>query len=65
VEALRRSKEGKSWLFLLNHTGSKVQIPIENAGRDLLTGEAVNNSISMETNSVVVLELDNKLTQKH
>jgi hypothetical protein len=52
-------------LFLLNHTGSKVQIPIENAGRDLLTGEAVNNSISMETNSVVVLELDNKLTQKH
>jgi beta-galactosidase len=56
VEALRRSKEGKTWLFLLNHTGGNVQIPLEITGRDLLTGEAVNGAVALEANGVAVIE---------
>lgn len=58
MEALRRSKDGKSWLFLLNHTGEKIHIPLETAGRNLLTGELANNSVTLETNGVAVIELN-------
>ena len=58
VEALRRSKDGKSWLFLLNHTGGEIHIPLETPGRNLLTAESVSNSVTLETNAVAVIELN-------
>jgi beta-galactosidase len=56
-EALRRSKDGKSWLFLLNHTGAKTQIPLETKGWSLLTGDEINYSVDLETNGVAVIKL--------
>jgi beta-galactosidase len=60
VEALRRSKDGNTWLFLLNHTNRRIQIPLEATGFDLLTGEAIDGSVALETNGVAVIELNNK-----
>jgi beta-galactosidase len=58
VEALRRSKDGKSWLFLLNHTGGTIQVPLETPGCNLLTAESVNNNVTLENNGVAVIELN-------
>ena len=56
VEALRRSKDGKSWLFLLNHRDEKVEVLLEGIGRDLLTAQTVKGSIVLEPNGVAVIE---------
>ena len=42
VEALRRVARGRSFLFLLNHRDVSVDVPIREAGQDLLDGSAVN-----------------------
>jgi beta-galactosidase len=54
VESLRRSKDGKSWLFLLNHSGADVTIPV--AGKNLLTGEMIKDAVALEANGVAVIE---------
>ena len=54
VEALRRSKDGKSWLFLLNHAGQEVQIPI--TGQNLLADEPASGFVTLEANGVAVIE---------
>jgi beta-galactosidase len=56
VEALRRSKDGKSWLFLLNHRDEIVEVLLEGIGRDLLTAQSVKGSIVLEPNGVAVIE---------
>ena len=62
VEVLRRSKGGKSWLFLLNHAGEKVEVPLEQSGRDLLTDETVTGLVVLEPNGVAVIETDSKVS---
>jgi len=57
VEALRRSNAGKTWLFLLNHSSKKVEVPLDAGGVDLLTDQAVSASLVLEPNGVAVLEL--------
>jgi beta-galactosidase len=54
VEALRRSKDGKSWLFLLNHTGAEVQITT--TGKNLLTDETAGDFVNLDANGVAVIE---------
>lgn len=57
VEALRRSKDGQAWLFLLNHTGGQVRVPLETPGLDLLTGEAVRGALTLEAGGAAVVEI--------
>jgi beta-galactosidase len=38
VEAVRRVGEAGSYLFLMNHTGEQVDVPV--TGTELLTGDA-------------------------
>lgn len=58
VEVLRRSNGAKNWIFLLNHTGEKVEFPFEDNGRDLLSGERAAGSICLGENGAAVIELD-------
>jgi len=55
VEALRRTDGKKSWLFLLNHSGRAVKVPLQQAGFDLLTGNEVADSVSLGANDVAVI----------
>jgi len=57
VEALLRSSGEKDWLFLLNHTALAVEIPLNQDGRNLLTGETVSAAISLEKNGVAIIEI--------
>ena len=56
VEASRRSNGEKSWLFLLNYTSQSIEIPLEQAGRNLLTGQDANGAIVLEGNGVAIIE---------
>ncbi len=45
VEAVTREKDGKTYLFLLNHANEKVTIDLgQQAGDNLLTGESVSGN---------------------
>ena len=57
VEASRRVNGKKSWLFLLNHTAASVKIPLEAAGRNLLTGEKVSSALTLEARCVAIIEM--------
>ena len=58
VEALRRANGQAEWLFLLNYSTEKVQMPLEQPGRDLLTGATVNGSVMLEPTGVAVIEIE-------
>lgn len=53
VEAVRRRSGDRSWLFLLNHTGRPQRIPA--LGRELVTGEAVDEAVTVAAGGVAVL----------
>jgi beta-galactosidase len=54
LEAVRRrDAEGSSWVFLLNHRSDAVTVTAN--GRDLLTGTAVNGSITVPAGGVAVV----------
>jgi beta-galactosidase len=57
VEILRRANGKSSFLFLLNHSGEKVNVIIETQGLDLLTGLGVNGSVELEPSGVAVLQM--------
>jgi beta-galactosidase len=58
VELLQRTNGNAAWLFVLNHSGEHVQIPLEKNGWDLLTGSQVNGSISLEPTGVAIIQFD-------
>ncbi|MEU3456260.1 beta-galactosidase [Micromonospora sp. NPDC006766] len=53
VEAVRRRDGDRSWLFLLNHTDRPHRVPA--AGTDLLTGEPVDDAVTVPAGGVAVL----------
>ncbi|QLQ35835.1 beta-galactosidase [Micromonospora robiginosa] len=53
VEAVRRVDGDRSWLFLLNHTDRPQRVPA--AGHELLTGEAVDDRVTVAPGGVAVL----------
>jgi len=57
VELLHRTNGKSTWLFVLNHSGKNVTIPIEGHGYDLLTGMDVNASVTLEPTGVAVILL--------
>jgi beta-galactosidase len=58
VELLKRTNGNASWLFILNHSGESVKVPLEQNGQDLLSGSQVNKSISLDPRYVAVIQLD-------
>jgi beta-galactosidase len=56
VEAMRRSVRGKSFLFLLNHREAAVDVPIKEAGTNLLDGAEVHPGLlHLEPRGVAVI----------
>ncbi|MFI6128322.1 beta-galactosidase [Micromonospora sp. NPDC051141] len=53
VEAVRRRDGDQSWLFLLNHTDRPQRVPA--AGHELLTGEPVDDHVTVGPGGVAVL----------
>jgi beta-galactosidase len=56
VEVLRRSSGTADWLFVLNHSGQAVQVPLETPGTDLLTGRPVDGTLDLEPAGVAIIE---------
>jgi len=57
VEAVRRYLEGKSILFLLNHREVAVDVPIQEAGTNLIDGAEVHRGlIRLEPRGVAVIK---------
>ena len=48
VEATVRENENGSFLFLLNHTQDMETVPVEKAGRDILTGREYLSGDNLE-----------------
>jgi beta-galactosidase len=57
VELLQRTNGNASWLFILNHSTDKVTVPLEQSGRDLLTGVEVSGTLELEATGVAIIEL--------
>jgi len=54
VEAVRRrAADGRSWLFLLNHTTEPATAPAD--GVDLLTGAETAGSVELPSGGVAVV----------
>lgn len=47
VERVERTNGDESWVFLLNYSDSDVYVPLDQPGRDLLTGASVGGSIRL------------------
>ena len=58
VEILRRVNGNSSFLFVLNHSSEKVNVPIETQGLDLLTGIEMNGSVELEPSGVAVIQMN-------
>ncbi len=56
VEAVRRENEGRSFLFVLNHTTSAVEIRLNQTARDMLTGQEHSTQLTLEPRGVAILE---------
>ncbi|GIN72594.1 beta-galactosidase [Bacillus sp. J14TS2] len=56
VEVSKRVKEGRDYLFVMNHNDKTSQFELGNEQkRDLLTGETVNGIVSIEAHAVMIL----------
>jgi beta-galactosidase len=49
----RRAGDGRSWLFLLNHTAEPATVPAD--GVDLLTGAETAGSVALPSGGVAVV----------
>jgi beta-galactosidase len=58
IEVTLREKGDRSFLFLLNHNGNAVRVPLgKRSGRELLSGQAAKNSWLLPARDAAVLEL--------
>lgn len=57
VEILRRANEKSSFLFVLNHSGEKVSVPVDRDGCDLLTALDIRGSIELDPFGVAVIQM--------
>nr|WP_258310733.1 Beta-galactosidase C-terminal domain [Streptomyces sp. FT05W] len=53
VEAVRRAADDRSYLFLINHTGEDVSVPLD--GRTRLDGSVPSGPVVVPAGDVVVL----------
>lgn len=57
VEFIHRTNGKSSFLFVLNHSNEKVNVPIEKHGYNLLTGTDIDGSIELEPIDVAVIQI--------
>jgi len=57
VELLQRANGSSTWLFVLNYSGDKVTIPLEQKGKDLLTDADVESTITLEPTGVAIVQV--------
>ena len=57
VEVLRRTNGARSWLFVLNYSDAAVDVPLESAAVDLLTGETVEGTVSVAPTDLAILRV--------
>ncbi|MDQ0224074.1 beta-galactosidase [Metabacillus niabensis] len=55
VEVTERTKDGHSYLFVLNHNATKVEVEISE-GKDLLTAEELNGKTSLDGYGVMIVK---------
>ncbi len=56
VDAVRRRTEDASFLFLLNHGEDAVEVGLRGSGRDLLTGEEHDSTLTLGPLEVAILQ---------
>ncbi|TYP71388.1 beta-galactosidase [Paenibacillus methanolicus] len=56
VEATRRVKDGRSYLFVLNHNAEAASIDLKHGGTDLLTGASLSGVSEIAGRGVLIVE---------
>ncbi len=56
VELVQRSDDAQTWLFALNYSAQPVEVALERAGRNLITGAVVDKSILLGPNDVAIIQ---------
>jgi beta-galactosidase len=56
VELVHRVKGETSFIFVLNHSAGKVNVHLEQHGRDLLTDKEVNGSLELGPSGVAIIQ---------
>ncbi|MFD4573917.1 beta-galactosidase [Streptomyces sp. NPDC058417] len=57
VEVVRRSGDGGTYLFAVNHTGSEATVPLDAPGTELLTATPVTGHLTVPAGAVRVVRL--------
>ncbi|WP_427015570.1 beta-galactosidase [Pseudarthrobacter sp. P1] len=55
VEVVKRSKDGTSWLFIINHSGTEAALPVR--GTELISGTAATGRLRVPGSGVAVVRL--------
>ncbi|MFC4809123.1 beta-galactosidase [Paenibacillus sp. GCM10023250] len=57
VEVTRRERDGKSYLFVLNHNETEATVRLDGlSGTDLITGQAVSGDVRLAGRGVLIVE---------
>lgn len=59
VEVVKRSKDGASWLFILNHSMGDVAVPVH--GTELISGRATEGTLAVGAGGAAVVRLTGRL----
>ena len=57
VEAMRRTKGGQTWLFILNHSSEEVEIPLDRPGYEVLTSTSLEKSLHLGPVDVAIIQM--------
>ncbi len=56
VELVRRTNSKESWLFVLNHSGNEVTIPLDQPGYDMLSNTKLEKSLHLGPMQVAIIQ---------
>jgi beta-galactosidase len=56
MELIQRSDDTQMWLFALNYSAQPVEIALDRAGRDIITGQLVDQSIVLGPTGVAIIQ---------
>ena len=57
VEVTRRTKGEQTWLFILNYLENEQRVDLQDSGVNILSGEKVNGTTSVEPKGVTIIQL--------
>jgi beta-galactosidase len=58
VEVVRRTARGRSWLFIINHAGAPVDVPLDAPGVDLVTGAPVEALVHVPPLDLAIVRIE-------